>query len=169
MADIASVGQTERVTSSLKEFDVDLPHPALPNGDWADGFVVTSQTTVANARAAAEKVLTSFPFYVTALMAVRNAIVSVVGLKTGSKRHPDTDYVGFFPVISQTAEQVVVGMDDRHLDFRCVVDLANSALGVDVSLTTVIDRHNWLGHCYLFVVRPFHRHIIKSSLRRMAD
>lgn len=59
-------------------------------------------------------------------------------------------------------------MDDRHLDFRCVIDIANFDLGQNVSIATIIRRHNRLGRIYLATILPFHRLIVRSALARVA-
>ena len=77
----------------------------------------------------------------------------------------DRGRIGFFPVVSETADRVVLGFDDWHLDFRVVVDV--SALGADrqqVTTTTLVRTHNWIGRVYLALILPFHRVIVRTML-----
>jgi hypothetical protein len=76
--------------------------------------------------------------------------------------------IGIFPVISETPERLVAGFDDRHLDFRVVVDVASSGQGQDVTATTLVLTHNLLGRTYLAIITPFHRLIARTMLRQVA-
>lgn len=157
------------MTAAVTETVVALPHDALPAADWADGYAVTFPSRFATARAATEAAFASFPAWVGGLMFLRNLIMTPFGLRTGARRMPKTDRIGFFPVVSDRPERIVVGFNDRHLDFRCVVSLDDDCAGEQrVEIATVIDRHNWLGRCYLATILPFHRLIIRSTLSRLA-
>jgi Protein of unknown function (DUF2867) len=149
---------------------VTLPHPALPVADWADCYelLVPGQSTTAIS--AAKRALGDFPAWVRALMWLRNAIVSPFGLK-GSGDQPDgrTEMIGFFPVISRSSEQAVLGFDDAHLDFRIVIDVRQAGeLAQRVSVTTLVRRKILLGKIYIAVITPFHRLIVRTMLSRLA-
>ena len=96
-------------------------------------------------------------------MAVRNRIVAVVGLKTVALAAGTS--AGGFPVVSSSPERTVLGFDDRHLDFRIVVDLEEGAGGSVVRVTTLVRRKNLFGRIYLFAVGPFHRRIVPATMR----
>jgi hypothetical protein len=118
---------------------VTLPHPALPMADWADCYELLVPGQATTAISAAKRALGDFPAWVRALMWLRNAIVSPFGLK-GSGAGPDdkVEMIGFFPVISQSSEQAVLGFDDTHLDFRIVIDVRQAGeLAQRVSVTTL--------------------------------
>ena len=76
--------------------------------------------------------------------------------------------IGLFPVISETPDRLVAGFNDRHLDFRVVVDIANSDTVRNVTATTLVKTHNWLGRTDLAIIVPFHRLIVPTLLRRVA-
>jgi hypothetical protein len=109
------------------------------------------------------------PAWIDMLMRVRDAIVAAFGLKTG--KHLATlatsarlERVGIFKIYSKNATEIVIGEDDRHLDFRVSVLCANAELTV----STVVHCHNRLGRIYLLLIAPFHRMVVKASLRRAA-
>jgi hypothetical protein len=109
------------------------------------------------------------PAWVDILMRIRDAIVARLGLKTGKQLatlEPGarTQRVGIFRIYSKNATEIVVGEDDKHLDFRV------SLLCVDAQLTvsTVVHCHNRLGRTYLRLIAPFHRLVVQESLRRAA-
>lgn len=151
----------------IEEIPVALPHPALPAGEWADAYRVVSGRRFASARAASEAAFADFPVWVRGLMALRNLIVTPLGLKTGLKQSAG-QRIGFFPLLSEKPHQVVVGMNDRHLDFRCVVDISESGEKQEVTIVTIIKRHNWLGRAYLATILPFHRLILRRISARLA-
>ena len=68
--------------------------------------------------------------------------------------------------------EIVVGEDDRHLDFRAsflVSPAGAPAGGAQLTASTVVHCHNLLGRTYLFISAPFHRLVVKASLRRAAE
>jgi Protein of unknown function (DUF2867) len=101
---------------------------------------------------------------------MRNHLVAPLGLKTGrGKVTSPSRRIGIFPVITKTPERVVLGLDDRHLDFRVAVDV--TPLGgaqSHVTATTLVCPHNRLGRAYLAIVLPFHRLIIPAMLAQVA-
>lgn len=152
---------------AVEEVAVRLPDPALDGADWADAYEAETARPFPTARAAAEAMVRAFPAWTMPLLLLRNLVVLPLGLK-GADRVPGRDMVGIFPVVSETSSRFVGGFDDRHLDFRVIVEL--SAVGPErqrIKLTTVIRRHNLAGRAYLATVMPFHRAIIRGALRRL--
>jgi hypothetical protein len=101
---------------------------------------------------------------------LRNYLVAPFGLKTAvptGNNAPDS--VGIFPVLSQTPGRLVAGLDDAHLDFRLVIDVAGTGSERRVTATTLVLTHNFLGRAYLAIILPFHRLIVPSMLRMVAS
>jgi hypothetical protein len=100
------------------------------------------------------------------LLAMRDLLVKPFGLKAAGRGalHGTPERIGSFPVVSETAERVVLGFNDKHLDFRIVIDCRPSGQATWVSVTTLVKTHNWLGRTYLTLILPFHRAIVKSTL-----
>jgi hypothetical protein len=73
-----------------------------------------------------------------------------------------------FPRACQTADRLVAGFNDSHLDFRVVVDVATSGGGQQVTATTLVLTHNLLGRVYLASILPFHRLVVRALLRQVA-
>ena len=151
-----------------REIEVALPHRALAEADWADAWRVDlSSAKFSSARELGEAFVQNFPAWAWPMLILRNLMVSPFGL-TGTKETPGLDKIGFFPVIEESGSNVVAGIDDKHLDFRIVLDLDKHERRQRCTITTVIKRHNWFGRTYLQLVLPFHRWIIRSSLRSLA-
>ena len=72
--------------------------------------------------------------------------------------------IGYFPLLSKSAGELVVGEDDRHLDFRVAILLRTGAAGGrEIVVVTVVRCHNRLGRTYLAVIAPFHRTILAGE------
>ncbi len=140
----------------------------LPGAQFADAYGLSVQDPALDARLAAEKMWGSSRGWMNALMGVRNLVVKPFGLKTPAEANTGSrDAIGIFPVVSETSHRLVVGFDDKHLDFRVVVDAAPAGIGRFVTATTLVRTHNLLGRAYLAAVLPFHRVIVRSMLRKL--
>jgi len=153
-----------------REITVSLPHPALPGADWVDCFEVHTDRSGLTAEVAARLAFDTMPRWAAKLMALRNILVRPFGLK----HDPDAasagaPRVGMFPVISNDPGEIVLGFDDRHLDFRIVVQTeAVDSQQTAVRMMTLVKRHNLLGRSYLAVIMPFHKLIVASTLSRVS-
>ncbi|MEJ8310879.1 DUF2867 domain-containing protein [Agrobacterium larrymoorei] len=135
----------------------------LPGAGWRDCFEGTVGDDPSHSLDVARRLLNHPPAWISGLMALRNGIVSVFGLKTVALAAGES--AGGFPVVSCWSERTVVGFDDRHLDFRIVVDLEERAVGRVLRVTTLVRRKNLFGRIYLFAVGPFHRRIVPAMMR----
>jgi hypothetical protein len=90
------------------------------------------------------------------LLAIRDQLVRPLGLKSSCSRG-----AARFPVVAQSPGEVVVGLDDRHLDFRASLAIVPGAQdGAHLLVTTAVQRHNLLGRCYFALVRLPHRLLV---------
>jgi hypothetical protein len=150
--------------------------PLLAGSDFADAYQLVVAAPALDAAAAAERVFARTPSWISRLLCLRNRLVSLIGLKgtddiAFEKIAPPNQRrrIGFFPVVSESHDRVVMGFDDGRLDFRVVVDVL--ALGVDrqqVTATTLVRTHNWIGRSYLALIMPFHRVIVRAMLAQAA-
>lgn len=141
----------------------------LAGAQHVDAFRVTLDGSGLDARRAAEKMMARGPRWVEMLMELRNLLVTPFGLKTPAPAATSAaGSIGIFPVLSETPQRLVAGFNDRHLDFRVVVDVAASGQGQCVTATTLVLTHNRLGRLYLATILPFHRLIARTMLRQVA-
>ncbi len=124
-------------------------------GDFLD---CTSVESLLSPKEAARRGL-ALPGWARALLALRNALVRPFGLKTGT-----SDDTAIFPVVRDVPEELILGTDDRHLDFRIAVHRQGNRL----YLSTWVRPHNVWGRAYLAAVMPFHILITRAAARRMA-
>lgn len=121
------------------------------------------------------------PGWITMLFALRNGIAGFVGLKTGGKegggqRLPDGfklepgEQLGLFKIFSKSNTEVVIGEDDRHLNFRVSIFFDRQPAGEEtIVISTVVRFNNWFGRLYFLPVRPFHGFIVRSMLKGVAQ
>lgn len=104
-----------------------------------------------------EMTFSSFPSWIEWLLQLRNVLVKPFGLDTESRF--------FDAVCERSADEIIWGMPDKHLDFH--VSMRCGALHdnrQELSITTVVRFNNALGRLYFFVIRCFHGIIIRSLL-----
>lgn len=141
----------------------------LAGAEFADAFRLVIGKPAIDARTAAERMLGHAPGWMTALLRVRNTLVRPFGLKSsGAEARGARPMIGIFPVIDETPARMVLGFDDKHLDFRVVIDVAPLDAASQVTATTLVHTHNALGRVYLASIMPFHRLVVKAMLRQVA-
>lgn len=123
---------------------------------------------------------TSGPKWGKKMFAFRNKVMGLFGLKTGSENEKLQteksfecevgDRAGLFKVFDKTSNEIVLGEDDKHLDFRVSILIDKSKKGINKSsltISTTVKFHNWLGVLYFLPVRPFHKLIVPAMLKNM--
>ena len=140
-----------------------------------DGLLAGSRPDVADSFAVAlppgastdlefwrRSVFASPPVTVRRLLRLRDLLVRPLGLREASGADPQEG----FPVLGRSDSEVLMGLDDRHLDFRVSLRLLQPDDGGDcLALTTTVTFHGALGRLYFALVRPFHRRIVPAMLR----
>ncbi len=144
------------------------PSTLLAGAQFVDAFRIEVDDRALDARHAAERMMEQQPRWAEALLILRNLLVAPFGLKTsGASSTAPREMIGIFPIVSETPDRLVAGFNDKHLDFRIVVDIANSGAARNVTATTLVKTHNWLGRTYLAIILPFHRLIVPAMLRQV--
>ncbi len=136
-----------------------------PGASLVDSFAVTLPPSApTDIGRLAALLFADLPLWFRVLLAIRDRLVTLFGVKATGDLVAD-DHVAFFPVLSRSADEIVMGADDSHLDFRASVLLrrADNRLAV----TTAVRCHNLLGRLYLAAILPFHILIAISVLRRL--
>jgi len=135
----------------------------LPPTRMCDAYRMVVNDGALDAPTAAYRIFGHAPRWIRVFMALRNHLVAPLGLKT--RVEDGVRRIGYFPVISETPERVLLGLDDKHLDFRIAVDVVPlGGAQRQVTATTVVRTHNLLGRIYLLIVLPFHRAMVPILL-----
>jgi hypothetical protein len=140
----------------------------LPGASFTDRFAIVVTGQSLDAATSASRAFGRRPAWIGALMGLRDLLVRPFGLKT---RDADLELErkGMFPVLSQSKTRMVLGLDDRHLDFRLLVEVSELGEGrQEVSAATLVRPHNLLGRAYLCAVMPFHKIIVPAMLAQVA-
>lgn len=121
----------------------------------------------------------TFSGWVNRLMHVRNILVKPFGLKSDESTIVKNDYknfrgvkgetIDFFQVFDRTTDEVMLGADDKHLDARLSFILKKNNDKYSIILTTTVHYNNMLGRIYFIPVKPFHKIIIKSCLKKTVE
>ncbi|EKT4498015.1 DUF2867 domain-containing protein [Flavobacterium psychrophilum] len=123
----------------------------------------------------------SGPKWVEKLFALRNKIVSIFGLKTSDNlisrekqlenfNCEPGEHLGLFKVFAKTENEVILGEDDKHLNFRVSLFFNQQTIGTenkDLIVSTTVEFNNWFGRLYFLPVRPFHKLIVPAMLKGM--
>jgi hypothetical protein len=141
----------------------------LPGAQFADAYALTVTGQSLDPLSAARRAFGASPRWIRLLLGARNILVAPFGLKAGAlaiTTSPAT--IGIFPLLAQSADQIVMGLNDRHLDFRLRVDVRNiDSDHQSITATTAVKTHNLLGRTYLTLILPFHRIIVRSMLAQV--
>ncbi|MDR0348320.1 MAG: DUF2867 domain-containing protein [Tannerella sp.] len=127
--------------------------------DYQDIYTIALQTDKMADEISKERIV--MPEWVKVLMILRNRIVGVFGLKT-DRNTPKSET--FFTVIENLEDEIIMGADDKHLNFRA--SILKDSSEETLSLITVVHYNNIWGKVYFFPVKPFHKIIMRGLLKR---
>ncbi|AHL33248.1 hypothetical protein CD58_10235 [Pseudomonas brassicacearum] len=138
----------------------------------ADAYAIRLPTgTSGNPDLLARFIFSHQPSWIGWLTNVRDAVVACFGLKTARHLASLANRIGPFKVYSTNQTEIVLGEDDKHLDFRISILCSEEAVSEgsrQLVFSTVVQCHNRLGRAYIVVIAPFHRLVVKASLLRAA-
>lgn len=128
--------------------------------DYTDNYSKIVRTThPINAGELADKFFCDVP-WITSLMKFRNAIVKPFGLKGDGKI---SDLIKI-----ESENRATLSKIDKHLDFYVTLMTENIGNGNQrISVSTKVCLHNGMGKFYFAIIKPFHRLICKSLLKRV--
>jgi hypothetical protein len=139
--------------------------------DYFDSYVVTKSTNLSVDKIAAE--IFRISGIGAVLMKIRDSIVRLFGLAVSGNKAQERDYyptgskLMIFTVLARNENEIVMGEDDKHLKFRTsvFVDRVNRE-DTKVYLTTIVKFNNWGGKLYFIPVKPVHKILVKSQLKK---
>ncbi len=136
--------------------------------DFADAFSADlPEAASGDAEALARHVFERQPEWIATLMSIRDSFVRPFGLKrTAELGDGGGDRISIFRVFERYKHEIILGEDDRHLDFRVSVLLQPASDGRPRRLivTTLVFYNRLLGRAYIALIAPFHRLVVRKSL-----
>lgn len=157
----SKVARIYPATDLADAFEIRLPPDATPDAETLGRHVLDHQAP-----------------WVHGLLQVRDALVAGFGLKTARQLQAAGQMPGapprihIFRLYESSPRELLLGEDDSHLDFRISVLRSTRTVAGQTSdwltLSTVVHCHNRLGRFYISLIAPFHREVVRSSLRRAA-
>jgi hypothetical protein len=135
--------------------------------DFVDTFSTTNH--INNIEEITNLVFNTTPKWINSLFAVRNKIASLFGLKTEmpndyNENYKVGGYVKFFKIFSISDNEVILGADDSHLNFRAVINNDKSD-SYNIKVITLVEYNNLKGKIYMGIIKPFHRQIVKRMVK----
>ncbi|MES1954938.1 DUF2867 domain-containing protein [Salinisphaera hydrothermalis] len=167
------IGHTREVPCPRESLVADW----LADADLADAFAIRIPEHAAEQGILhlARCVLGHPPVWFKGLISLRDILVAGLNIKTsrrlrGDAEADDAAHIDFFRVLAVSENEVIIGEDDRHLDFRgsVLIRPVPGRAEAELIATTVVHCHNRLGKAYLMIIAPFHRLVIRSNLSRAA-
>lgn len=154
-----------------------IPENSLISKDFIDFHYIDSYCIRTETDESLDKITTDIfqtPKWADMLMVIRNWVVRFVGLKPGgfkeniniSDFYPIGSKAVYFTVIDRNENEILMAENDKHLNFRISIWIKPFDSNVDIHLTTLVKYNNLLGRLYFLPVRPFHRIIVISMLKR---
>jgi hypothetical protein len=167
--------------TSLNFPEKSILFPGHEKYDYCDSFGGTFSDPENKIRI--EDILNGFakplPGWIDSLMSLRDKIVSLFGLKTSEKerqnnlrvpfRFIEGEKMGFFNFYNRTDNEIILGEDNKHLNFRVSLLLETPSQHSDKKravISTVVTYNNRFGSLYFYFVKPFHRVIVPAMMKK---
>lgn len=139
--------------------------------DFADAFSVDLPADdTHDAASLAEDLFAQQPKWIARLLQVRDTLVQPFGLKRAADlRSMSADRLNIFRVYERHDDEIILGEDDAHLDFRLsvLVGPASDDHPRRLIVTTLVFYNRLLGRAYIALIAPFHRMVVRASLRHL--
>lgn len=149
--------------------------PSLVTADFNDAYEAPVSNFERSALAIWLDTVKLTPVWIEKAMHFRNAVVSRLGLKDlgglsvfnpalSALDYKIGDRIGVFTLDYLSENEIVLSDSDKHLDVK--LSLMKLDAGRRIVVSTVVHIHNFLGHLYMVPVKPMHRIIIQTMLRK---
>lgn len=107
------------------------------------------------------------PGWMKGFLIARNRIAALCGLDVANDEAilrpvQQADYrvgesIGSWPIFNMADNELIVGRDNKHLDFRLSILRETTRQGSVATVSTICNVHNIYGRLYLRLIIPFHR------------
>lgn len=168
----------------MKSAECELPKQSrltgsLPAFSYCDSFWAQQARAELPIEDASVAVLGHLPIWCKRLLGLRTRLVSPLGLigptmeeldrPLGPPKHYAVgDTILRWTIYDLSADEIVKGMDDKHLDFRVSVMRDRGSAPTRIVLSTAVQPHSGFGRAYLATIKPFHRFGVRTLLSNAA-
>ncbi|UII76244.1 DUF2867 domain-containing protein [Flagellimonas sp. HMM57] len=157
----------------MKVISENIPTKSLINStskriDYSDTYTTTNHSD--SLEKITNMIFDNFPNWIMILMKLRHSIVKFFDLKTQKPSNYNTEfkiggYIGFFKIFKIMDNEIILGEDDKHLDFR--VSVYNSKENTyNIKVSTIVQYNRRFANVYMAIVKPFHKLIMKQIVKR---
>jgi hypothetical protein len=148
--------------------------------DYADSFqgIIPDKENKLQPAGICKAFFLSTPKWIKKLLGLRNVIVGMFGLKTSGNVDPKQmlenfkcdqgDRIGLFKVFEKTDNEVILGEDDKHLNFRISFFLdkfRENENEKQLTISTIVVFKNLFGRLYFLLIKPLHKFIVPAMLK----
>ena len=152
-------------------------HADLPAAYFRDAWETALEDAGLAPVEIAERALSATPGWVEAMLRLRNALVKPFGVRAvtplGARRPRPAkgwgpgDRFSIFRICSIDDTELVMGIDDSHLDVRISFLVRRAGEASTYVVSSWVKTHNWVGRVYMWPVAPFHAFIVIGMMRRV--
>lgn len=112
------------------------------------------------------------PRWIKSLMRLRNRMALIFKLKqtgidktTHSQNVKVGEKLGPFPLLEKREDGIILGKNDKHLDFRLLIIYESISFQTkQIGITTLVKFNNKFGRLYFSIIKPFHKMIVKQMV-----
>jgi hypothetical protein len=152
-------------------------YAAIPGSDFHDAFEAPLDDPTLSLIAILLRAFRTTPQWVGTLMSLRNSIVRPLGLKGDAglsevaEKPTDAyrigDRIGIFTIMASSETELLLGIDDSHLDVRVSVMKRHAGDTSSFVLSSLVNIRNWLGRAYMVPVGRIHPFVVRAMMRRV--
>jgi hypothetical protein len=153
-------------------------HPDLPAAYFHDAWEAPLADPSLTPVELAQRALAATPGWVEAMLRLRNTLVKPFGVqpatRLGERRsRPDRrwapgDRLSIFRICSIDDTELVMGIDDAHLDVRISFLVRRAGPASTWVVSSWVKTHNRFGQVYMWPVAPFHALIVIGMMRALS-
>ena len=161
-------------------------HPSLAKASFHDAYSAPLSDGALTPTEIFLRTIDATPRWVSGLMAIRNRVVvtnkTPTGLNRGfggpkdvgsisrGARKPASAYrigdpIGIFTIVAIREDELLLGIDDSHLDVRVAVTKPWGDRSRRYVVSTVVNVHNSMGRAYMVPVGAIHPFIVRALMR----
>lgn len=151
----------------------------LGNKSFSDSFKTNVRTkSPLGVEEVVKCFLSSTPLWVKIMFSIRERIASL-GLKTADsedlmqsefkeRSFQVNERFGLFKIYAVYPDEIIMGEDDSHLNFRLSWYVKRiSDHESNIFCSTTVEINNSIGRVYFFLVKPFHKMVVKSFMKKI--